>query len=107
MSPTAGSDGSLVGIAWASASPPLPGWAARLGRCRRRAAATAAAAATSALGRDELERAGGAGAERLLDLRVADARGVVAGDDLDRGHPRLQPECRQGEQDEHSVAAAP
>ena len=50
---------------------------------------------------DDLERPGGAGAERLLHLGVADARGVVRGHDLDRRHARLQPEDRQREQKEY------
>ena len=52
-------------------------------------------------GRDDLQGARGAGAERLLHLRVADPRGVLLRHDLDRRHPRLQPEDRQGEEDEH------
>ena len=47
------------------------------------------------LRRDDLQRPGGAGAERLLDLRVADARGVPLGHDLDRRHAGVEAEHRE------------
>ena len=66
--PTAVLDGSAFGTAWTSARPPPPGWAGETGRCRDRARATAATRGRVALRRDDLERARGAGAERLLHL---------------------------------------
>ena len=99
--PTAVLDGSALGMAWMSASPLPPDCAVRRRRCRDRARATVATAAALRLGGDDLECPGGADAERLLHLRVADPRRVVGGDDLDRGHAGLQPEHRQREQDEH------
>ena len=77
-----------------------PAGRARRGRCRGRAWRRPTTAAASRCGRDDLERAGRADAEGLLHLRVADPRAVVGRDDLDRGHPRLQPDDGKREQHE-------
>jgi hypothetical protein len=70
----------------------LRGWDARDARI---AAGGRGDGGSLPLWRDDLQRAGRAGAERLLHLRVADPGAVLAGDDLDRRHPRLQAEDRQ------------
>ena len=53
-------------------------------------------------GDDDLERARGAESERLLHEVVAAAGRVALGHDLDRRHPRLEPERGQGGHDEQS-----
>ena len=52
------------------------------------------------VGRDDLQCAGRAVAEGLLDLGVAGARAVTVGDDLDRRHPGLQAQHRDGEREQ-------
>ena len=102
------SRGRRSGSPGSSASPPRPGCGgvtrAMPGSCVRRRPTAAA----SPRGRDDLERAGGAGAEGLLHLRVADARGVAGRDDLDRRHAGLQAR-RSGSasRTSSSVAAGP
>ncbi len=81
-----------------------------VGRCRRRRASaasrrrcpaspasTSAAASASAWSIDDLQGAGGAFAEGVLDEVVADPGGGVLGEHLDRGHRGLQPEDGRGE----------
>ena len=52
-------------------------------------------------GRDDLERARSAGAERRLHLDVADTGGIVLRHDLDRRHPRLEADHRQRKRDQN------
>ena len=59
------------------------------------------------LRRDDLERSRRAGAEGLLQLRIADARALAVRQDLDRRHAGLQPEDGQREHDEHERRGRP
>ena len=68
---------------------------------------TPAAAAACVLGPDDLELSGRAGAECLLDERVALAGGVACGHDLDRGHARSETEDRECEREQDRERAEP
>ena len=88
--PVVALDGSERGMAWISARPSAPGSGrstrAMPGRAGRRRRGRGVA-----LRRDDPQRSGRASAERLLQLRVADAGAVALRDDLDRRHAGLHP----------------
>ena len=99
--PTAGLDGSALGIACTSARPPRPGLRSEHAGDAGIAPGGRRHGSSLALRRGDLERSRRAGAEGPLHLLVADPGAVALGDDLDRRHAGLQPEDRQREHDEH------
>ena len=91
VSPTAGSDGSTVGTAWSRAldvDSPAATTCAMPASLRSDLGGRLGGVARD----DDLERAGCARAEGRLDEVVAAAGRVLRRDDLDRGHPGLQPD---------------
>ena len=50
---------------------------------------------------DDLQRPRGTRPERLLHLRVADARAVALRNDLDRRHPGIEPENGHGQEEQN------